>query len=87
MQSLPVVSPRGKPFLRPTRRRCIEIRTREIVSGIHAAQRLGVTKRRVIQLANEGKLAAILDSSGHRTYRAEDVASLKRQRETQRRRS
>jgi hypothetical protein len=65
MPSLLSVSSRSKSNLRPTRRRCIEIRTREIVSGIHAAQRLGVTKRRVIQLANEGKLTPILDSSGH----------------------
>jgi len=62
----------------------IKIETREIISGIHAAQRIGITKRRLVQLAAEGKLSAIVDSSGHRTYRVEDVERVARQRQERR---
>jgi hypothetical protein len=58
----------------------IRIQTREIVSPIDAAKRIGVTKRRLVQMVEEQKIAAIVDTSGHRTFRAEDVEKAARAR-------
>jgi excisionase family DNA binding protein len=58
----------------------IRIETREIVSPIDAAKRIGVTKRRLVQMVEERKIAAIVDTSGHRTFRAEDVEEVVRAR-------
>ena len=54
----------------------IEVRTRQLLSPRDAAFRLKITALRVVQLANEGKIRAIVDSSGKRTFRVEDVEAL-----------
>jgi excisionase family DNA binding protein len=62
----------------------IRIETKEIVAPIHAAQRIGVTKRRLVQMAEEKKIPAIVDSRGHRTFRAEDVDRVAGERQQRR---
>src|SRR5687767_7888860 len=47
------------------------IETRELVSPDHAAKRIGVSTRRILQLVDAGQLPAIVDSSGRRTFRVE----------------
>jgi predicted site-specific integrase-resolvase len=58
----------------------IEIRTRELLCPRDVAFRLRVTPVRVLQLANAGRLPAIVDSGGKRTFRIEDVEQLIRER-------
>jgi excisionase family DNA binding protein len=59
----------------------IRIETREIVSPSDAAQRIGVSTRRILQLVEAGRLPAIMDSSGRRTFRVEDLERLARDRQ------
>ena len=59
--------------------------TLDLLSPRDAGRILGVTSWRVIQLAREGRLAEIRDSSGRRLFKREDVERLARQREAQRR--
>jgi predicted site-specific integrase-resolvase len=57
------------------------IETRELVAPIHAAQRIGICRRRLNYMVKEGKLHAIVDSSGHRTFRVEDIEKELKRRE------
>lgn len=59
----------------------IELHTEQLLSPRDAARHLGCTPLRVVQLANEGKLRAIVDSSGKRTFPVEDVERLARERQ------
>jgi hypothetical protein len=66
-------------------RTVIELRTRQLLSPRDAAHRLGLTALRVVQLANEGKIHVIIDSSGKRTFPIEAVETLAKERAAARR--
>jgi hypothetical protein len=51
----------------------MKIETRELIAPVDAARMLGVCKRRLNYIAVGGRLPAIVDSSGNRTYRIEDL--------------
>ena len=59
----------------------IRIETREIVSPSDAAKRVGISTRRLLQLVAAGRLPAIVDSCGRRTFRVEDIERLLEERQ------
>jgi predicted site-specific integrase-resolvase len=57
------------------------IKTACLLSPADTARRLHLSAARILQLARAGTLPAIVDSSGRRTFRTEDVEKLARERE------
>jgi predicted site-specific integrase-resolvase len=58
----------------------ITIKTAELVSPTHAAQRVGISVRRLLQLADSGQVTVLVDSSGRRVFPVEGIERLQRDR-------
>lgn len=58
------------------------IRTQELLTTGTTATRLSLSTRRVLQLADAGKLAAIRLSDGQRVFTIEAVEALARERQS-----
>jgi predicted site-specific integrase-resolvase len=59
----------------------INIKTKQLLNVRDAAFKLGCTPNRVVQLANEGKVPAVRDSGGRRSFCVEHIEELARTRE------